>query len=161
MIFSDDDILERFSSRQFQIIAVDAPLTIPSDFIRKCDVEMKRYGAMPLKLKSIRELGTRAISLINEISHPPEIIEVFPTGTSKILKIYNKNLDIYKKNLFLILANLKLTWEKSVPEPKTKHEIDSVLAAVTAWLYYEELILEIGDKKGKIIIPDIDNISLL
>ena len=87
LIYSDNNILERLNSFQFQIIAVDAPLTIPPDLIRECDNKMKRYGAMPLKLKSMEELGIRAISLIEYFSHPPEIIEVFPTGTSKILKI--------------------------------------------------------------------------
>jgi predicted nuclease with RNAse H fold len=163
LLFDDLEIIKRLGTESDSVISIDAPLSKPSDNNRLCDRLMKRYGAMPLKLKSMRDLAYRAINLKEKLEkslgNNVEIIEVFPTGTAKILKIYDRNLHNYWLNLIAIIDAFQIQTKITETPPDTKHEIDSVLAALTGWLHTSGLTQHVGDLKGTIVIPDNKRIS--
>ena len=79
------------------VIAIDAPIIKGDSLVRKADRLMKKYGAMPLTMPSMRLLaqrGTKVARKFEELGY--EVIEVFPTGTAKILGFYEKN---YRKSI--------------------------------------------------------------
>lgn len=128
------------------IIAIDSPLSFNSD--RKCDRELKKYGAMPLSLKSIRILADRGVKLAKKLQKMNyQVIEVFPTATAKILGVFNNNREDTRQAL--IKSGLK----GSITTKITKHEVDAVLAAITAHLYKNGLTVNIGDERGLVVIP--------
>lgn len=142
---TDEEILERIFETNPEVVAIDSPLSLED---RICDRLLKKYGVMPVKLKSIYNLGTRAIHLVEKIltKIDTKIIEVFPTGTAKILGVYSKN---YKEKQNLIKDKLSIRFKEDL----TKDELDSVLCALTGLLYMSNLTQDLGDEKGKITIP--------
>ncbi len=149
-LFTNDEIVNFCISYRPKIIAIDAPLGLGE---RLCDKMMKKYGAMPLKLKPIYELGARAIDLLRLITSglKVKIIEVFPTASAKILGVYHK-----KPKLMLELMISKFLFD--VQGKINKDEVDSFLAGITGLLYNNELAIEVGDNDGKIVIPDVEKI---
>lgn len=108
---------------------------------RKCDMLTK------ITLPSIRLLAERAISLIKRFSKfEAKIIEVFPTGTARILGVYNKNRRI-------TLDNLKLKFRIECTGNISKHQFDAFFSALTGKLWELGYCNEIGNKKGKIVLP--------
>lgn len=144
---SNSEIIENIFRYKPDIVAIDAPLTLELE--RNCDKLMKKYGAMPLKMQSIMELALRAISIVDQIRNviDVEIIEVFPTGTSKVLGFYNKD--------FLIkLDNFKEKLNINVTKKVSRDEFDAVISALTGYLYLLGLTEKVGDNNGWIIIPN-------
>lgn len=144
-VFPDLDIIKFCRTYKPNIIAIDSPLSIG---IRECDRSLKKFGAMPQSLHSMKMLAYRAINLIEKLQKLNSfIVEVFPTGTAKILGIYDKNRTITMNNLFIKFGFCF----KGI---FSKHEIDAILSAITGLMWESNLCLEVGDNKGKIIIPN-------
>jgi len=137
-LYEDEEIIDAINENKVEIVAIDAPL-MKEIRIREADRILKKYGAMPPTLPSMRMLTTRAIKIIERLD--AITIEVFPTASAKILGIYDKD---YRKMA-----------EKLNIEPSNKHELDAYLAAYTGYLYKKGLTIEVGNKE-KIIIPKID-----
>jgi predicted nuclease with RNAse H fold len=148
--FSDSDILRKVIENSPILIAVDAPLTLGE---RVCDKLLKKYGVMPLSLKSIYSLAVRAIKIVEKINKliNCKIIEVFPTGTAKVLGVYDKLQ--YNK-----IENLKTKLYVSFLKHPTKDELDAFLASLTGFLAINGLTEEIGDEKGKITFPKVNSV---
>jgi predicted nuclease with RNAse H fold len=144
-LFTDIEIINVCVEHQPTIVAIDAPLGFGD---RLCDKLMKGYGAMPLSLPSIFSLAERAVNLVKLINQNvvAEIIEVFPTGSAKILGFYDKNLK-RKKQLFEQLCKSKL------PNTIDRHCFDALICSITAWLYMNSLTNSVGDSNGVIVIP--------
>lgn len=143
-VFFDDELIDHYINNPTKVIAIDAPLSTGE---RKCDILTKKYGTMPLTLPSIRLLAERAISLIKRFSKfEAKIIEVFPTGTARILGVYNKNRRI-------TLDNLKLKFRIECTGNISKHQFDAFFSALTGKLWELGYCNEIGNKKGKIVLP--------
>ncbi len=137
-VHEDEEIVGIIRKEKPQIVAIDAPL-MNEIRVREADKQLKKYGAMPPTMPSMKKLVERARQLIEKIDSP--IIEVFPTATAKILKIYSKNW--------------RETAEKLAVEAKNKHEVDAYLAAYTAYLYLQGKAKEVGGKE-KVVIPKED-----
>ncbi len=124
------------------VIAIDAPIIKGDSLVRKADRLMKKYGAMPLTMPSMRLLaqrGTKVARKFEELGY--EVIEVFPTGTAKILGFYEKN---YRKSIqHLNMQNVF----------NNKHEYDAYLCSLTAKLHYYGGTKEVGDEQGTIVVP--------
>ncbi|OYT60683.1 hypothetical protein B6U81_04560 [Thermoplasmatales archaeon ex4484_30] len=135
-LYKNDDIIECISDASPQLVAIDAPLMEGEIRVRDVDMELKKYGAMPPTMKSMRELCLRGIDIVKKIPFP--VIEVFPTASAKIMGFYEKD---YKK-----MANLLGI------KPKNEHEMDAYIAALTGRLYLKGKAIEIG-KKEKVVIP--------
>jgi hypothetical protein len=128
-IFTNQEILQEIEQLKPDLVAIDAPLTNKKED-RKCDKEMKKYGALPLGLLGMQMLANRGYklaSLIKKMNIP--VIEVFPRATEKIMGLQRDSLS------------------------KSAHQGDAILAALTGFFYLEKKAKEIGDKEGKIVIP--------
>ncbi len=149
-IFANYEIIELIYLYKPKVIAIDAPLTLSDK--RTCDKQMKKYGAMPLALPSIHALAQRAIKLVETIPFRTNIIEVFPTATAKIFKIYSRNFQN-------VLKSYESTLKMNIKTKLNKDTSDAVLAALTGWLYHKHLTVAVGDENGSIIIPDENRIE--
>ncbi|MCX7880207.1 MAG: DUF429 domain-containing protein [Ignavibacteria bacterium] len=145
IVFEDIQILSIIESLNPSLIAIDAPISL-SD--RICDKLMKKYGAMPLSLPSIFTLARRAVNLISSIKNicSAKVIEVFPTGTAKILGFYDKKFRV-KLNKFEEYFGIRL------PSKPNRHTFDAFLSCLTALLYANYLTTSVGDENGFIVIP--------
>jgi predicted nuclease with RNAse H fold len=135
ILYEDEEILSFFKNFEPDIVAIDAPL-MEEVRIRKADLLLKKYGAMPPTMQGMEILTRRARELVKRINC--RVIEVFPTATAKILGIYDKNW----RNMA----------EKLRINVKSKHELDAYLAAYTAYLYLIGKAEEVGDEE-KVVIP--------
>lgn len=137
--YSDKQILEISKVFNPDIIAIDAPIMQGKPKIRKADKLLKKYGAFPPSLSGMNSLTLRGSKLATQLKTNYMVMEVFPTATAKILKIFNRN---YKETAM----NLDI-------KVKNKHELDAYLSCLTAKMYLEGKTVEIGDEAGKIIVP--------
>ena len=135
ILYEDEEILSFFKNFKPDIVAIDAPL-MEEIRIRKADLLLKKYGAMPPTMRGMKTLTKRASELVKKINC--KVIEVFPTATAKILGVYDKN---WKRMAEKIGINVK-----------SKHELDAYLAAYTAYLYLLGEAEEVGEEE-KIVIP--------
>jgi len=138
-LYSDEEILQFSSSLKPDIIAIDAPLIIGEPRVRKADKILKRYGALPPTWPSMKHLTQRGSRIATLLENYCKVIEVFPTATAKILGIYDQDYRETAKTLEINVRN--------------KHELDAYLCCITAKMFLEGKTVEVGDEKGKIIIP--------
>jgi len=135
----DKEILEIASTLRPDIIAIDTPIMRGKPKIRKADIILKKYKAFPPTLPGMIPLTIRGSKIAAQLSKYSRVIEVFPTATAKILGIYHKN---YKETAAIL--NVKV---------KTKHELDAYICCLTGKLFIERKTENVGNEKGKIIIP--------
>lgn len=146
LLNTDNEIIEETKKAKPEIVAIDAPL---SKGKRKCDYDLKIYGALPLTLKSMEILAERGIKISNELRKENfNVIEVFATASAKILGFYNKRKEAEQKELMKMVKGINKKLLK-------KHEIDAIFCAITAYLHHIGKTMEVGDENGKIIIPKI------
>ena len=144
IVHTDDEIVENVKKIKPDVVGVDAPLIYPPK-IRKCDRLLKKYGAMPPTMKSMGVLSKRGFFLAKRLKDF-NVIEVFPTGSAKILGIYSRDIEVMKNGLL----NFGLVFENSI---STKDEVDALLAALTGLLHLHNLTEDVGDKEGVVICP--------
>lgn len=144
ILYLDSEILEKAKTSKPEIIAIDAPL---SGGIRKCDQDLMAYGALPLTLKGMDTLAERGMTLYSKLDGY-RVIEVFSTATAKILGYYDKSPRNVQKKLIGKFTGVD-------KRNLSKDELDAIFAAITAYLYFEKKTKEVGDEKGKIIIPEV------
>jgi hypothetical protein len=141
-VFSNKEILDSIDFVNPTVIAIDAPLMTGNIRIRKADRLMKKYGAMPPTMHSMQILTRRGTRLAEQLRQQQyTVIEVFPTGSAKILGFYHKK---YKKSVEqLNMHNLF----------KNKHEYDAYVSSLTAKLYHVGKTKQVGDEQGFIVVP--------
>jgi predicted nuclease with RNAse H fold len=153
LLYTDNQILESIIQNKPEIIAIDAPFNLPkSGILRKADREMIKngYRVFPPTLPAMKTLTIRAMKLNMLIAKKGfKTIEVHPTSTCKALNIPPK--DWKKIKTVLMQLGLEDTLKVRTLAP---HEIDAVIAALTAYLYMRKQTKALGDEKeGYIIIP--------
>ena len=144
IVHTDDEIVENVKKIKPDVVGVDAPLIYPPK-IRKCDRLLKKYGAMPPTMKGMAVLSKRGFFLAKRLKDF-NVIEVFPTGSAKILGIYSRDIEVMKNGLL----NFGLVFKNSI---STKDEVDALLAALTGLLHLHELTEDVGDKEGVVTCP--------
>jgi len=155
-VHEDEEIMRFIGERSPDLVAIDAPLTLPREgsiqSMRECDKALMRMGLkpLPLTLRSMRLLTMRGIKLREKLeSLGFKVIEVFPTGAQKILKISTKRDGI--KRLREDLRRLGL---KNLPEEVDGDILDAATCAFIGILYLKGLCIEVGDPdEGVIVIP--------
>ncbi|MHA1595615.1 MAG: DUF429 domain-containing protein [Candidatus Baldrarchaeia archaeon] len=153
-LFSDDEIIRETLDAHPLVVAIDAPLSLPtSGKMRRADREMHRFGlpVLPPLFPHMRMLTYRGIRIARILrSHGLKVIEVHPTSTRKIL-----GLPPRKDPMVIQDAITKLGYNGDVRRKSlSMHEVDAILAAITAELYIRGLTTEVGDPmEGVIIIP--------
>ena len=148
ILHSNYDIIKNITEIKPKIIAVDAPLTYLGDN-RKCDMELRDYGALPVTLKGMEVLAVRGTELAGELGALHlNLIEVFSKASAKILGFYNKREKVMQKSL--INAGISGSVDERF---LSRDELDAIFAAITGYLYINGLTATVGDDTGKIIIP--------
>ncbi len=110
--------------------------------MRNADRKLKKYGAMSPKMKSMTSLTRRGSDLAKKLREiGVEVIEIFPTATAKILKVYDKNWKKMAEKLGISAMN--------------EHEVDAYLAARTAKHHLKGETESIGNEEGMVIVPKI------
>lgn len=148
ILHSDSEILERLKKTKPDLTAIDAPLMY-NCVNRKCDDELREYGALPVTLRGMETLAKRGCRLAEKLREDNlEFIEVFSTATAKILGFYDRKEVVMQKNL------ISSGMDGSVNERMlSKDEIDAIFAAITACLHISKKTVAVGDEEGKIITP--------
>lgn len=154
LLYTNEEMLESIIQSKPFIIAIDAPFSLPkTGILRKADREMikKGYCVFPPTLPAMKKLTLRAIELNKLIEEKGfKTIEVHPTSTCKALGMPVKKWE--KIQTVLTQIGLKGNLTKDI---LTSHEIDAIIAALTAYLYTKNETEALGNKdEGYIIIPE-------
>jgi len=132
-LYRDGDIIRYANVASPDIVAIDAPLIEGEIRIREGDRILKKYGALPPTMPSMRELSIRGQKIAGLIN--AEVIEVFPTASAKILGFYSKDYREMASHLGIKARN--------------RHEIDAYIAALTGILYLEGKT----EMAGEVVVP--------
>ncbi|MDI6845550.1 MAG: DUF429 domain-containing protein [Candidatus Saccharicenans sp.] len=171
VLFSDLEILEAVKSARPEIVAIDAPLSLPpgrrriedrtGSHFRSCDLALRQKGIrfFPITLGPMRLLTTRGRHLARLMRKAGcRVIEVYPGGAQDVWGLPRARQD--RKALARGLK--KLATEKfgliSGKETKpwremTADELDAVTAALVGLLYIQGRAELYGKGKKIIVMP--------
>lgn len=153
LLYTDNQILKGVTQKKPALIAVDAPFSLPkTGILREADKEMikRGYRVFPPTLPAMKKLTLRAMKL-NKIMEEEgfKTIEVHPISACKALGMPVKNW----KEVQTALTQIGLKGDLT-KRTLTSHEIDAVMAALTAYLYTKSKTKAVGNKReGYIIVP--------
>lgn len=154
LVYTDQEILESITCNKPTLTAIDAPLNLPrKGILRRAEKEMikRGYKIFPPKLPAMEKLTIRAIKLNTLIAEKGyKTIEVHPTSTRKALNMPTKDWT----RIQLILNSMGLGKDLKT-RIQSSHEIDAVIAALTARLYLQDRTKSVGNETGGyIIVPN-------
>jgi len=152
-LYSDSEIITNSTTQKPSLIAIDAPLSLPTKgMMRKADIQMHKLGypVFPPRFRAMEKLTLRAIEISRKIIKAGfNIIEVHPTSTRKALKMPLKDWDKVQK-VFLSMG-LEGDIRTRTLSP---HELDAAIAALTGYLHLNGKTQSIGNaEEGYIVIP--------
>lgn len=159
---SDDDIIKYVNERKPELVAIDAPLSLPpgrrsindrnEKHLRACDEELRkrRIRFFPITLGPMRMLTVRGIRLKRRIEKMgTKVIEIYPGGAQDIWGIPRKQGGL--ENLRKGLEQLGV---KGLSKGLTGDELDAVSAAVVGSLFLHGKADVYGNfRKGAIVMP--------
>ncbi len=160
-VFKDKEILDLVKREKPDLIAIDAPLSLPKGrknlkkksniHFREADRELLKLKIkfFPITLGPMRKLTERGIKLKKILEKNYKVIEVYPGATQDILKIPRKQKGKEKLKKGLEKFGIKF-FKKNLNED----ELDSATCAFTGFLFLKGKTISIGNKKeGQIVIP--------
>lgn len=161
-LFGDDEIIDFVKNSGAQLIAIDAPLSLPPGrktlednngvHLRECDKELikRKIKFFPITIGPMRMLTKRGISLKKKFKRMGlESVEIFPGASQDVFGIPRKQHSM--KGLLKGLENLGI---KGLNMYMNNDELDAVTGAYTGYLYLKGKAEILGDlKKGAIIVP--------
>jgi predicted nuclease with RNAse H fold len=162
VVHEDKEILEIVEKFKPDLIAIDAPLSLPKGrrslrkkekiHFRECDRKLLELGIkfFPITLGPMRMLTRRGIKLRKTLERKGyKVIEVYPGATQDILKIARKSVSLKKLREGLEKLGIKIEKRKL-----THDELDAITAAYTAFLHLRGKTLTLGnEEEGTIVIP--------
>lgn len=161
LVYTDDEILKRIEEIQPDIVAIDAPLSLPAGrksieqrtnvHLRECDKELLRRGIrfFPITLGPMRQLTKRGMNLGTILEKRKfRVIEVYPGGAQDILGIPRK-----QQGLEMLMAGLERLGLKGLNEQMTDHELDAVTCALVGKLFLEGKSVTYGTPEQAIMMP--------
>jgi len=161
IVHTDEEILKIIEEVKPQIIAIDAPLTLPygrkslkcreNVHLRECDRKLLKMGIkfFPITLGPMRKLTERGIGLKYKIEKMGyKVIEVYPGGAQDLLGIPRKS-----KGVELLRNGLLKLGIKRIRKNASADELDAVTAAYVAILYLKGETLQLSGKDGTIVMP--------
>jgi len=140
-VYNDEEIWGIANALKPDVVAIDAPIIKGETKIRKADILLKKYRALPVTLPGMTALAMRGTKLAAQLSKYYQVIEVFPTATMKILGFYHKN---YKETARFLKIKVE-----------NKHELDAYICCLTGKMFLEGKTETLGDENGRIIIPKV------
>ena len=164
VVHKDWEILNFIKKFEPDLIAIDAPLSLPKGrksldrrekiHFRECDKKLFELGIkfFPITLGPMRMLTKRGIKLRKILEkNGYKVIEVYPGATQDILKIARKSVSL--KRLREGLEKLGIKIEK---KELTHDELDAITAAFTGYLHLKGMTLSLGnEEEGIIVVPKI------
>jgi len=178
-LYQDSDILEVVSRYEFELVAIDAPLSLPEGLCyleegcscqpkteakgRSCERELAGLGIpcyFTTKRSIIKPMVYRGIRLKTELeSISSAVIEVYPYASK--VHLIGRSLPLKSKPTGL--ANLKQHISRLLPNVAphvdgfTHDMCDAAIAAYTAYLHYQGMTEFCGEPdEGTICLPFLD-----
>jgi hypothetical protein len=158
VIKKDDEIFFNIDKFKPDLIAIDAPLTLPIEGknFRVCDEEIRKIGIkiFPPLLGPMKRLTKRGIRIRKGLERKGyKVIEVYPGAAQDILGIPRK-----KKGLGKLREGLRKLGIRNLPKFASSDELDAVTCALVGALFLKGRCEEVGiemnnDYEGKIVIP--------
>ena len=150
-LYGDSEILGAVESSSPGLLAIDAPLSLPSrGAMREADRVMHRLGypVLPPGFPAMRRLTLRAMRLVGLLRGLGlDVIEVHPASTRRALGMPVKDWAEIQS------VYLRLGLRGDVERRRlSRHELDAVAAALTARLHQLGLTRVVGDE-GQIVLP--------
>jgi len=160
LIYSDKEIIQKIKELKPEIIAIDAPLTLPKGrksiedrtnvHLRECDKELLRRGIkfFPITLGPMRKLTERGIKIKKLLeSEGFKAIEVYPGGAQDVLSIPRKQRGLEK-----LRKGLEKLGIKGLTKDMSNHELDAVTSALVGKFFLEGTSETLGTEDG-IVMP--------
>jgi predicted nuclease with RNAse H fold len=179
-ITKDRDIIALLNFYSPQVIAIDAPLSLPLGLCcleescpcqpkfprknRQCDQELRQQGipCYPTSKKTfVKDLVYRGIelktSISREVKQAGEVIEVYPFASK--VRLFGKTIPQKTTKQGMKFLRDKLREILPGLEPYLEvfdHDLcDAAVAAYTALLYHQRRVVALGNREeGLIFIPD-------
>jgi predicted nuclease with RNAse H fold len=161
LVYSDKEILVKIRESNPQVVAIDAPLSLPPErnsieertsiHLRESDRELLRRGIrfFPVTLGPMRKLTERGINLRRVLETENFIaMEVYPGGTQDVIGIPRK-----QKGLEKLKAGLENLGIKGLNSQMSDHELDAVTCAYVGKLFLEGKAVIYGDPNQGIVMP--------
>ncbi len=167
---SDDEIISLIMKTRPDVIAIDAPLSIPlgrcclrdkcscknKGHLRECDRALLKMKIkfFPVTLGPMRKLTERGMRLKEIIEGKGfKVIEVYPGGAQDMLGIPRK-----KKGIDELRKGLLKMGIKGISKVKSHDELDAVTSALVGKMFFEDDYLALGNpEEGLIIMPKRSN----
>ncbi len=145
--YRDEEIVDTVNKEQPEIVAIDAPLT---KGIRLCDKMLREYGVLPANYPGMNTLAERGIRIVERLENF-NVIEVSVEVTKRLLGfVENEPIRIQKKFIEMGFSG------DVVSKKLSDDEIDAVICAITGELHLLGKTKEIGNKNGRIVVPDVN-----
>ncbi|MCW4047722.1 MAG: DUF429 domain-containing protein [Candidatus Bathyarchaeota archaeon] len=161
LVYTDQEILRAIEAAKPRVVAIDAPLSLPSGrksieeranvHLRECDRELLRRGIkfFPITLGPMRKLADRGIRLRKTLENRHfTVIEVYPGGAQDILGIPRK-----QRGLDKLREGLEKAGVKGLNSQMSDHELDAVTCALVGKLFLEGKSVIYGTPSQAIIMP--------
>ena len=161
LVYRNEEILNRIEKSNSQIVAIDAPLSLPAGresieqrtnvHLRECDKELLKRGIrfFPITLGPMRKLTTRGINLRRILENRDfRVIEVYPGGAQDILGIPRK-----QQGLDGLRMGLEKVGVRGLNSRMSDHELDAVTCALVGKLFLEGKTVTYGTSEQGIVMP--------
>ncbi len=160
-VYSNEEIVKRIEEKKPKIVAIDAPLSLPSGresinertstHLRECDRELLKRGIkfFPVTLGAMRKLTSRGIALRRTLENGQfEVIEVYPGGAQDVLNIPRK-----QRGLTKLRTGLEKLGIKGLNADLNDHELDAVTCAFVGKLFLQGNTITYGTCEQAIVMP--------
>jgi uncharacterized protein len=161
LFYTDKEIIEQTLLSSPKLVAIDAPLYLPSGrtsledrtspHLRESDRELLKIGIkiFPATLGPMRQLTVRGIRLRKFFEAKSlKVIEAYPGGAQDVLGIPRKGKGIDK-----LLAGLQELGLAGLNITMSDHELDAVTCAYVGKLFLEKEAVVYGDPNEGIVLP--------
>jgi uncharacterized protein len=161
LLYSDEEILKRTVENHPDVIAIDAPLSLPpgrktiedrsGGHLRESDRELlrRKIKFFPITLGPMRRLTTRGIRLrLVFETEGFSVIEAYPGGAQDVLGIPRK-----QRGLDKLMAGLEALGISGLNNGLSDHELDAVTCAYVGRLFLEGKAVAYGPEGDAIIMP--------
>jgi len=161
LVYGDEEILKRAEEIEPKLVAIDAPLSLPSGrksidqrtnvHLRECDKELLRRGIkfFPVTLGPMRKLTSRGINLKRALeSRHFRVVEVYPGGAQDILGVPRKQQGLEKMR-----AGLEKLGIRGLNDRMSDHELDAVTCALVGKLMLDGKTVAYGTPEQTIVMP--------
>lgn len=162
LLYTDEEIIDWVRKEKPELIAIDAPLTLPpgrksidernESHYRPCDMELRRRKIpfFPITLGPMRVLTKRGIKLREVLERAGfRVVEIYPGGAQDIWHIPRA-----KRSLSGLRDGLRKRGISGLKKQCTDHELDAASGALVGRLFLQEKAEIYGDfESGAIIMP--------